>query len=147
MGPPRWAAPTSMALAAAGVAVSAYLTIAHFTSPEVLVCSDTGFVNCSSVTTSAWSEILGIPVALLGLLWFAAMFGLSLPAAWNAPTPRIHLARLGAAIAGIGFVLWLVYAELILIGAMCLWCTVAHVLAFGLFAVVAVTSPDLLTRG
>jgi uncharacterized membrane protein len=146
MDVPRWAAPTSLALSAAGVAVSTYLTIAHFTTPEVLACSDAGLVSCAQVTTSRWSVVLGIPVALLGLVWFLGMLGLSLPAAWRARAPWVHLARLSAAVAGIGFVLWLVYAELVLIGAICLWCTVAHVLAFGLFAVVAVTSPDLLTR-
>jgi uncharacterized membrane protein len=41
-------------------------------------------------------------------------------------------------------VLWLVYAELFIIGAICLWCTVAHVLAFGLFAITLVTAPDTL---
>jgi uncharacterized membrane protein len=45
-------------------------------------------------------------------------------------------------VAGIGFVLWLVYAELVLVGAICIWCTVAHVLAFALFVVVVMTWPD-----
>jgi len=56
----------------------------------------------------------------------------------------VHLARLGATIIGIAFVLWLVYAELFIIGAICLWCTVAHVLAFGLFAIALVSAPDTL---
>lgn len=146
MDAPRWAVPASLALAGAGVAVSTYLTIAHFTTPEVLACSDTGIVNCAQVTTSRWSTVLGVPVALLGLAWFLAMLALSLPVAWRARAPQVHLARLVAAVVGIGFVLWLVYAELVLIGAICLWCTVAHVLAFGLFAIVVVTSPDLLAR-
>ena len=34
------------------------------------------------------------------------------------------------------FVLWLVYAELFVIRAICLWCTVVHVLAFVLFVIV-----------
>ncbi len=144
MGAPRWAAPAGIALSAAGLAVSAYLTVAHFSTPDLLVCTEAGLVDCTSVTTSRWSVFLGIPVPVLGLAWFLAMLGLSLPAAWRSPRREVHLARLLAAIAGIGFVLWLVYAELVLVGALCLWCTVAHVLAFGLFAVVAVTTPDLL---
>ncbi len=59
----------------------------------------------------------------------------------------MHLARFAGALGGIGFVLWLVYAELVIIGAICLWCTVAHVLAFGLFVVVVTTAPDLLSEG
>lgn len=146
MGAPRWAAPASIALSAAGVAVSLYLTVAHLSSPDLLVCTEAGLVDCASVITSRWSVFLGIPVPLLGLVWFLAMLGLSLPAAWRSPRREIHLARLLLAVAGMGFVLWLIYAELVLVGALCLWCTVAHALAFGLFAIVALTAPDLLSR-
>ena len=139
----RWVAPTTLALTAGGIAVSTYLTIAHFTSPELLVCSESGTVNCSAVTTSAQSTFLGIPVALLGLLWFAAMFVLCLPQAWNSGWRPVHLVRIAGAAAGMCFVLWLVYAELIIIRAICLWCTVAHVLAFALFVIVVMTWPDV----
>ena len=140
----RWVAPVTTALALAGLAVSVYLTIAHYTDPELLVCADSGTVNCSAVTTSAQSTFLGIPVALLGLIWFIGMLALCLPVAWNASSRYVHLARFAGALGGIGFVLWLVYAELVIVGAICLWCTVAHVLAFGLFVVVVTTAPDLL---
>jgi uncharacterized membrane protein len=139
----RWVAPSTLAITAAGIAVSTYLTIAHFSNPELLVCSDSGTVDCSAVTTSAQSTFLGIPVALLGLLWFVGMFVLCLPQAWNATWRPIHIARALGALGGMGFVLWLVYAELIIIGAICLWCTVAHVLAFALFVIVAMTWPDV----
>ncbi|OFW78192.1 MAG: hypothetical protein A2Z48_04420 [Actinobacteria bacterium RBG_19FT_COMBO_70_19] len=142
----RWVPPVTMALALGGLAVSIYLTIAHYTDPDLLVCSDSGTVNCSAVTTSAQSTFLGIPVALLGLVWFVAMLALSLPVAWNATSRNVHLVRFAAALGGIGFVLWLVYAELIIIGVICLWCTIAHVLAFGLFVVVVTTAPDLLSE-
>jgi uncharacterized membrane protein len=141
----RWVAPATIALTAAGVAVSAYLTIAHYTDPEgeLQFCSGTGTVDCSTVTTSAQSTLLGIPVALLGLLWFVGMFVLCLPIAWRSTRRPVHLARLLGAVAGMGFVLWLVYAELIIIGAICLWCTVTHVLAFALFVIVVLTWSDV----
>jgi uncharacterized membrane protein len=140
----RWVAPTSLALALGGVAVSTYLTIAHYGNPDLLVCSSSGTIDCEQVTTSAQSTFLGIPVALLGLLWFVGMTVLCLPVAWRSRSRLVHLARLLGAIAGVGFVLWLIYAELMIIGVICLWCTVAHVLAFGLFVVVAITAPQLL---
>lgn len=145
----RWVAPLTTALALGGLAVSVYLTIAHYTDPagELQFCSGSGTVNCAAVTTSAQSTFLGIPVALLGLLWFAAMLALCLPVAWRAADRRVHLARFAGALAGIGFVLWLVYAELVIIGAICLWCTVAHVLAFGLFVVIVTTAQDVLSEG
>jgi uncharacterized membrane protein len=133
---PTWVAPTTFALAIAGTAVAAYLTIAHYTSPDVLACSSTGVIDCERVTTSAQSEVLGIPVALLGLLWFVAMVGLCSPWAWRSPARWISIARQAAVWSGMGFVLWLVYAELFVIDAICLWCTAAHVLAFALFVIV-----------
>jgi uncharacterized membrane protein len=134
----------SLALALGAIAVSIYLTIAHFTSPDVLACSSSGTVNCERVTTSAQSSFLGIPVALLGLVWSLAMTALCLPVAWRSEQRLVHVARLLGAVAGVGFVLWLVYAELFIINAICLWCTVVHVLAFVLFVIVVITAPALL---
>jgi uncharacterized membrane protein len=144
---PRWVAPSTTALTAAGVAVSLYLTIAHYADPDLLVCAESGTVNCNAVTTSAQSELFGIPVALLGLLWFAGMMGLCLPIAWRSFNPYVHLARGAGAVAGMGFVLWLLYAELIIVGAICIWCTVAHVLAFALFIIVVTTWPAVTGEG
>ncbi len=140
----RWVPPVSLALALGAVAVSAYLTIVHYTTPDLLVCGSTGRVNCELVTTSAQSKLLGVPVALLGLLWSIGMAALCLPAAWRSERRLVHLARLIGVIAGVGFVLWLVYAELFIIEAICLWCTVVHVLAFALFVVVVISAPAVL---
>ena len=41
---------------------------------------------------------------------------------------------LGSAVVGIGFVLYLIYVEVIQIGNICLWCTSVHVITFLLFA-------------
>lgn len=136
MSRPAWVAPVSFAIAIAGTAVSTYLTIAHFTSPKVLACASTGVVNCERVTTSVQSEVVGIPVALLGLAWFLAMSAICSPWAWRSAARRIGLARQVAVWTAMAFVLWLVYAELFVIRAICLWCTVAHILAFALFVII-----------
>ncbi|MGZ5296907.1 MAG: vitamin K epoxide reductase family protein [Actinomycetota bacterium] len=133
---PAWVAPAGFAVAIAGTTVSTYLTIAHFTSPKLLACVSTGVVNCERVTTSAQSEVLSVPVALIGLAWFLAMSGLYSPWAWRSAAPWIRIARLAAAAIAMAFVLWLVYAELFVIRAICLWCTAVHVLAFVLFVIV-----------
>jgi uncharacterized membrane protein len=130
---PRWPPRVSFALALAAVGVSTYLTIAHFTSPDVLACSANGTIDCAKVTTSAESEFLGIPVAILGLVWAVAMAALCSPAAWRSSVGWVRAVRIALASAGILFVLWLVYAELFIIHAICLWCTAMHVLAFALF--------------
>src|SRR5207237_7175160 len=46
------------------------------------------FRSCAKVTQSPQSAILGVPVALLGLLYFAAIGPLHLPAAWRRPRSR-----------------------------------------------------------
>jgi uncharacterized membrane protein len=144
---PAWVAPATFAITIAGTAVSAYLTIAHFTSPKLLACASTGVVNCERVTTSAQSEVLGIPVALLGLGWFLAMCGLFSPWAWRSAAPRIRTARVAAVTTAMAFVLWLVYAELFMIRAICLWCTVVHALAFALFVIVVLDATEMAEDG
>jgi uncharacterized membrane protein len=134
---PRWVPRTTFGLALAAVAVSSYLTIAHFTTTAVLACSGSGTIDCARVTTSAQSRFLGMPVAVLGLVWSIAMAGSCTPSAWRSRVAWIRPVRLVLAVSGILFVLWLVYAELFVIRAICLWCSVIHVLAFALFVLVA----------
>ncbi|MBT8166083.1 MAG: vitamin K epoxide reductase family protein [Acidimicrobiia bacterium] len=141
----RWVAPVTTAMALAATAVAIYLTIAHYADPDLLVCSDGGTVNCSSVTSSDQSLLFGIPVALLGLIWAAVVSVLCLPMAWRAASRLVHQARLAAVTGGMAFVLWLIYAELIIVGAICLWCTVVHVLAFGLFVIVVMNASDVFS--
>ena len=134
---PRWLPLTTTILAVAGLAVSAYLTIEHYTAATTLACPETGVINCQKVTTSAQSAVFGIPVALLGLLYFVVMVPACLAPAWRARQPWIRWGRALSALVGVGFVFYLVYAELFVIRAICLWCTVMHVLAFSLFVLVA----------
>ena len=130
----RAAALWVMGLAAVGLAAAVYLVVAHYTSPTVLACGSSGIVNCEKVTTSQQSSFIGIPVAVLGLVWFAAMLVISLPRLWN--RPALRWARLIGAAVGTAFVHWLIYAEIAVIGSICLWCTVVHVCAFGISFVV-----------
>jgi uncharacterized membrane protein len=134
---PIWVPVDSLVLVVAGLAVAAYLTVEHYTASTTLACPETGVVNCQKVTTSAQSAVLGIPVALLGLLFFVAMLPLSLPLAWRSGYPALRWARLAFAVVGVGFVFYLVYTELFTLNAICLWCTAVHVLTIALFAVIA----------
>ena len=75
----------SLVLAVAGLAVSAYLTYEHFTASTTLACPETSRVNCVKVTSSSYSAVLGVPVAVLGLAFFLGILPLLLPAAWRSP--------------------------------------------------------------
>jgi uncharacterized membrane protein len=138
---PRWAVFGSLLTATAGLGVSIYLTVVHYTATVTLACPQTTTVNCEKVTSSPESMFLGLPVAVLGVGYFLAMLLLCSPAAWRVTGPgplrALRWLRPLAALGGVGFVAWLVYAELFVINAICLWCTAVHVLAFVLFGIVA----------
>lgn len=139
--PPRWAWPVTLLLALAGLAISAYLTDAHYNSSVVLACPDTGVVNCAKVTSSGESMIFGvIPVAATGLGYYLVVTIAMLPQLWRNTTPLVRWGRLGLMVAGIGMVIYLVYAELFLIDAICLYCTAVHVITFLLLAAVAIAT-------
>jgi uncharacterized membrane protein len=117
-----------------GLALSGYLTYEHFSASTTLSCPNTGPINCLKVTTSSYSKVLGIPVALLGLLYFVAMTALCSPPTWRNFDPRVQLLRVGAAGLGVLFVLYLIWIELFKVDAICLWCTAVHGVTLLLFA-------------
>jgi uncharacterized membrane protein len=133
---PAWVPASSLGLSLLAVAIAAYLTVTHYSDPTALACPDTGIVNCTLVTTSSWSVVLGVPLAVLGLVWAVVMTGLTVPWAWRARAPWVDAVRLLVSGAGALMVLYLVYVELFRIGAICLWCTAMHVTAVCLFAVI-----------
>ncbi len=134
--PPRWPSVLGLLICVAGLGAAAYLTYAHYTSASVLACPATSFVNCAKVTTSSYSRIFGLPVAVLGLVFFAFMLPLQLPAAWRSHNPLLRAGRLGATVVGVGMILWLIYVELFRLDSICLWCTGVHALTFLLFVIV-----------
>jgi uncharacterized membrane protein len=136
-GPSAWLQITSFVLALGGLGVSIYLTIAHFTESALAGCSESGLINCTKVTTSPQSYVAGIPVAVLGLAFFVFVVAIMSPWAWQARRREVHMLRVASMVAGIGMVIYLVYAEFIIIGSICLYCTSVHVITFLLFVLTA----------
>ena len=140
-GPPPWLRYTSLLLSLAGLGVSIYMTIEHFTGNRTLACSANSIVNCAAVTTSPESMVFGvIPVAVLGLAFFVFMVAATTPWAWRSQRREIALARLGSVVVGVGFIIYLIYVELFQVGFICLECTSVHVITFALFVLVALSS-------
>jgi uncharacterized membrane protein len=52
---------------------------------------------------------------------------------WQRPERWLRLVRVGWSTVGAGMVLYLLFAELFSIDAICLWCTAVHVLTLLLF--------------
>jgi uncharacterized membrane protein len=142
--PPLWLRVATLVLSVGGLGVSVYLTIAHYTSSSILACSDKGLVNCAKVTTSPESVVFGVfPVAVLGLAFYVFMTAVNTPWAWHWQQPLVPWLRTGSVIVGIGFVLYLVYAEIVEIGNICLWCTTVHCITFLLFLLLIPIAPFL----
>jgi len=138
---PPWIQWTALGLSLAGLGVSIYLTIIHFVSPGLLLCSANGTINCEKVLTSPEAMVFGVfPVAVLGLAFYVFMVAINSPWAWRSPLPVIWWARLAGVVAGMGFVLYLIYAEVIQIGNICLWCTSVHAITFLLFVLLVFTA-------
>lgn len=132
---PRWLPPTALTLCLLGLAFSAYLTYDTFLTSTALICPEGETFNCTKVTESAWSKLFGIPVAPLGLLFFAGMTVLCLPRFFRRVGRTFDAVRLVGACLGLVMVFYLVWAELFRIHAICLWCTGVHVVTFLLFVV------------
>ena len=104
-----------------GVVISAYLTWIHL-SGGVPVCVG-GSGGCEAVQTSRYSEILGIPVAALGLVAYA---GLLLSAASKGENGILF--GFFVALVGTLFSAYLTYLELFVLRAICQWCVASAVL-------------------
>jgi len=142
-----WRIALSMVLSLGGLGLSIYLTIAHFVGPGLLECAGNGVIDCTKVTTSPESYVFGIPVAVLGLGYWVVMTAINSPWAWRAADRRIHTARLALSVLGIGFVLYLVSAELLVIKAICIYCTGVHIITFAQLVLVMSTVPTMLGWG
>lgn len=125
---------TAALLSLVGLMVAAYLYLYKIGMVGTMVC---GTGSCELVQTSRWSRFLGIEVSLLGVLGYAAMFGVSLAGLQPAQQPRrwpdtaMFLLSTGALL----FSGYLTYAELFLIHAICRWCVASAVIVLLLFLV------------
>lgn len=136
---PGLAAMAVMALA--GIGIAGYLTAEHYANQEPF-CTTIGPINCASVLKSPYSVLPGtsIPITIPGMLWFAvsgALAVVGLAAIWRArPEPeRLRLAQVVWSAAGMLFVLYLVWAEIVQVRAICAWCTGVHLLTLATFLI------------
>jgi uncharacterized membrane protein len=137
-GPPAWLQWTTLALALIGLGLSAYETYAHFNGSRLAGCptGGNGTFNCTAVITSSQSMVFGVfPVAVLGLAFYVVVTALMTPWAWRIQRRDVGLLRLVAMIAGMGFVMYLIYAEVVQIQDICEYCTGVHIITFLLFCI------------
>ena len=117
-------------VALAGTAVAGYLTYVHY-QPDALICTSSG--GCETVQESSYAELVGVPVALLGLLAWIAVLAL---VASDSELARTLVAAIGLGAAA--FALYLVVLQAFVIDAWCVWCIVNDVVLVPLLVILAV---------
>jgi uncharacterized membrane protein len=143
-----WLPFTTLVLSALGFIDAAYQAYADLTATGLLGCS-TRADACVVVQTSSYAYVFGIPVAVLGLVFYAWMLVLCSPQAWRSGQPIIAWLRLVSVIAGVLFVLYLIYCEIVRLGMICPYCTSVHVITFVLFGLIVfnAATPGQLSGG
>ena len=142
-GPPRWLQYLTFVLALAGLGISIYETQAHFTGNHLAGCPSNAHAtfNCTAVITSPQSMVFGvIPVAVLGLAFYVFAVAIFSPWAWRMRRREVGWLRLGSMITGMGFVMYLIYAEVVQIQEICEYCTGVHIITFVLFCITVVAA-------
>ena len=117
-------------VATAGLVLASYLTYVHY-RPDALVCTGSG--GCETVQESDYATVVGVPVALLGLVLYAAVLVLL---AIDTPPARVATATL--ALAALGFSLYLVALQAFVIDAWCVWCLVNDLVLVPALAVLSI---------
>ena len=117
----------SQVLCAAGIGIAGYLTYVHYAGLQPVCGISHG---CETVQTSAYASLLGVPVALLGLISYIVIF-ISLRLRGDGPL----LAGYAMTLISFAFSVYLTYRELFTIHAICSWC-VSSAIVFTLLAVV-----------
>lgn len=114
----RWLPGAMLVTSLLGFADATYLTVQHYTGNSI-PCTITH--GCDVVTKSAYSAILGVPVALLGSAFYIVVFALVF---FALDQKSVKLLRLAGRLTVVGFVssMWFLYAQAFLIHAFCQWC-------------------------
>jgi len=101
-----------------------YLTYLKF-SAGTSFCDINAAFSCSVVNQSVYSTLLGIPVSILGLIYFAAVGGLVFSGVAGKETYRLIFLATAASLA---FSLYLSYAEVFILQTICVLCESSKVL-------------------
>jgi len=124
-------------LALGGVLVSSVSLSHHYSTAQSSFCDFGESFNCDMVNRSIYSVIVGIPVALIGIIGYLVLLALSILYRAKAATPAILLI---ASLAGLVFALYLTYIEAFVLAVWCILCltSLALILAIAVLSAVLV---------
>lgn len=130
----------ALIISIAGMYLGAYLTQRHYQlqnnqeTEHTFICSLSSSFNCDLVNSSPYSELFGVPVALLGFFFYLTVFAVTLFALWKPAHAEIPLIVMHClAIFSILFSVYLFYVAKFIIGALCPYCIMMYAVNLGLF--------------
>jgi uncharacterized membrane protein len=120
-----------------GMILATYLTYSHYKPDSQSFCSINEKINCDTVNKSIYSELLGIPVAILGFLSYLTLAVSALLLLKRADLSKIHRCMTPQhihwvifliSVVGFGFSAYLSYIEWKVLEAWCPLCVVSFIL-------------------
>src|SRR5215472_6685260 len=114
-------------ISVAGVIVSSVSLYHHFGTSKTSFCTFGESLNCDLVNRSSYSTVLGVPVALIGILGYLLIVALATVYREKAETPALLLIASGG---GLAFALYLTYIEKFVLQVWCVLCLGSLALIF-----------------
>ncbi len=124
----KWALWVCVVAALLGIALSWFSTVRHFRIQREGViqesyCAISEKINCDAVSTSSYSEIFGIPISWLGVLFYLCVLGMALFAIFSKKDRRSSIAvSWFMACASIAYSLFLAYVSYVILDVFCIEC-------------------------
>jgi uncharacterized membrane protein/protein-disulfide isomerase len=133
----------------ASALVSLYVHVHLLAQPGYAsFCDVSTTVSCTQVYQSRYAYLAGVPVALLGALWYVSVLLVLAGAQWGWASLRENASGYVFLLStvGLGFVIYMAYASLVLLKIVCLVCVVTYIAVAALFILSGIrTSYPMLT--
>ncbi len=113
------------ALALIAFVISVYLTWNTWQSDTILGCTGDSTIDCDAVLGSHWSEWLGLPVSLFGMLTYGAILAVAWPAA-KQPFGLAGTCLLALTLTAAGAAVWFIAVQAVFVKSFCPYCMGVH---------------------
>jgi uncharacterized membrane protein len=130
-----WLVWSAFVIALVGFSDASYLTVEHFRN-AIPPCSITG--GCENVLTSPYAVILGIPVPVLGAIYYLAIL-IGLFTFFDSKKEVILRWTLRATVLGFLITMWFLYVQQFLIHAYCQYCLLSALTSTLLFVIAIIS--------
>jgi uncharacterized membrane protein len=129
---------TIVLLSVAGIGVSSVSLYHHYGTSKSSYCDFGANFNCDIVNRSIYSEVGGVPVALIGVLGYCGLLSMAI-FYWRKEDGAVFL--LMGSLSGLAFALYLTYIEGLVLSVWCVSC----LSSLSLISAIAVLSGFLIT--